>query len=745
LKRIIKTILTVPLLLIADTTEPFEPHFRPTIHITESINDVIIDGDISDSEWKEAAIATGFSEVHPGENTKPPVETIAKITHDRDNIYVAFIAKDDPALIRANLRNRDEIFQDDFVGITLDTYGDASQSFSMISNPFGIQGDFQTLSAGGEDINFDLQFESAGKITENGYEVEMAIPFSSLRFPKGDAQEWRISFFRTHPRSDVRRQISWVAVDRNNPCMLCQLGYLTGLSSIDAKRPIEWLPSMVASQTGALDSDHFVNKNPTGEISLGVRLPISSDATAELTINPDFSQVEADAEVIDVNNPFALSYPEKRPFFNEGSDLYSTGDKPWKPKIKVVYTRSINDPIAAGKFVGRSGNTKYGYIGAVDENTLLVLPFEEASGYASVGRSVSNIFRVKRSMENNSYFGATMTDRRFGNGGNTVISGDGLLRFGQNYAIDIQAIASYTLEPDDSAYVNGIDEELDNEWLTAEFDGERFIGRAFYGSFSREGRNWGFDIRYNEKTPTFRADNGFVSKNNSRGLHGNMYAAFYPQNRWIKQYHAVVGGENRWNFSGVQKGHGYFAMVNMSLAGQINLEMFGHGGWDRYGGVLFENIWNLESSISTHFSDKISFGAGTSYGRTIIRDSLKIGNGISAHLWSEFRPTSKLSFGTRLKYRRASHLTEDRDYYNGMIANVKLNYLWNKALSFRLITQYNGFYQTIDVQPLLSYQLSPFTIFYIGSAHGMIEDEYEDIPTQTSRQYFLKFQYLFKT
>ena len=302
---------------------------------------------LDEPAWQTAAHASGFCEITPGDNCKPAADTEALITYDENNLYLAFRAKDDPHAVRASLRDRDQIFADDWIGIILDTYGDAAWAYELFFNPLGIAGDLR-WTPNGEDISFDLVMKSRGKLTSDGYVVEVEIPFASLRFPEVPEQNWRATFLRTHPR-DSRRQYSWAKVSRDDPCFPCQFGTLHGIRGIRRATNLEILPSLTGSQVAQIrditdPSSGLFNENGDADVGLGLRYSITSSLVADAAINPDFSQIEADARQIDVNSTFTLFYPERRPFFQEGSDLFET-------YFNAVHTRTIQDPIGAGKMI----------------------------------------------------------------------------------------------------------------------------------------------------------------------------------------------------------------------------------------------------------------------------------------------------------------------------------------------------------------------------------------------------------
>ncbi|MGH7448843.1 MAG: DUF5916 domain-containing protein, partial [Longimicrobiales bacterium] len=455
-----------------------------------------------------------------------PVRTEALLTYDDDHFYVAFTAWTEPREIRATLRQRDEIWDDDLVAVLIDTYGDGASGVLLIANAFGVQGDELFTPQGGDD-SYDVIYRSRARITETGYQVEMAIPFRSLRMPSRDVHTWRINLYRRLPRSSVH-EMTWAPLDTDNPCILCQSAPLTGIQGIASGGRLELLPAVVAAQAGAraTPSGAFENGRPDIAAGLGAKYTMENGWTAEATLNPDFSQVESDAAQVDVNTTFALFFPERRPFFQEGSDLFET-------PINVVYTRSINDPLAAAKLTGRIGpDTRIAYLGARDEHTPFIVPFEERSMVLQGGRSVSNVVRVRHAFMEDSHAGLLITDRRLDGGGSgSNISVDGSFRFAKSYRVNAQLTASRTTEPDDSLLTTGTTHAFGrDDTHTAAFDGERFAGRSTHLSFTRSARVWNFNLRYADATPTFRADNGFQSRNDFRRANASTTVSFYPDN-----------------------------------------------------------------------------------------------------------------------------------------------------------------------------------------------------------------------
>jgi len=762
--------------------DKYVPVYNPTLTITETTGEISIDGKLNDPGWRKAGKADNFAEHNPGDQTKPPVNTEAFVTYDQSNLYVAMICYDDPSTIRASFSERDRIFSDDNICFLLDTYGDATWAYEFNVNPYGIQGDLLWSSNYGEDSGFDLIWESAGIVTDSGYQVELAIPFSSLRFPNQEEQTWRMDFWRNHPR-DMRRQYSWAAYDRDEGCWPCQWGTVSGIKNVQPGRGIEILPSLIAYQSGSLTGSgktgspyEFDNSDPDGEFSLNGKYAISSDVVLEAAYNPDFSQVESDADQIDVNTTFALSFPEKRPFFQEGADLFRT-------IFDAVYTRSINDPEFASKLTARMGRTSVAVLTAADENTPMILPFEEYSRSAAAGKSYSNILRARQTFGEDSRLGGLITDRRLdGGGSNTLLSADGSVRLSKKYRFDFQTMATHTEEADDD-YLNeqfgwvdtlvGEDdlndptipdsEKFDTLYFddgahTVKLDGESFWGHAIYAGFSRETANSYSEISWLDKSPTYRADAGFQPRNDQRRILAfGMYHFRFDEGLFERITPSVQVGTD-WNFTGQKKNE----YVDVSLEGNLRFAQSSfHGRWlgenELYHGIQFDDLWLAHMCVHSTPGNLLAFGANINYGHRIARSNNIKGKETGAGIWWDIRPSDRLFIENWYSYAKSLNKETDERLYEGFTYRTRLSYQFTRELSLRVVGQYNDFSETWDFDPLLTYRLNPFSIFYIGTTmdYGQCKEYEQDSQTSedvltgtctrlASRQFFMKLQYLFQ-
>ncbi|MCK5075592.1 MAG: hypothetical protein KAR38_04405, partial [Calditrichia bacterium] len=480
------------------------------------------------------------------------------------------------------------------------------------------------------------------------------------------------------------------------------------------------------------------------EMSLGLKWAVTPSLTVEGTYNPDFSQVESDAAQIDVNNTFALFYPERRPFFQEGSDLFRT----WH---NVVYTRAINDPVAATKIIGRWKRYTLAYLGAVDENSLLVIPFEEESRYVAVDRNLSNTMRFKRTFGENSYVGAIASDRRLEkDGSGSVLGIDGVFRMFNNYSFEWQVLKSFTTEPNDTSLTSEYNELYFNDGKkTASFDGESFSGDAIYASFERNARHWNVDFDFWQTSPTFRADNGFVNQNNNRKTFFWTGYTFYFNSGWLERFHPNMHAARIWNFDGTVKDEWFSPALNFNLKAQTSLSVQYLFNSENFKNTSLKNINRWRFNLNSNFSEMLRAGVFLQTGRYVANrnddESPPVrGKGTDVNLWATFKPMLRLIIQPEFSFAEMYRLDNNKKEYSGYILRVRGNYQFTREMFLRLIVQYNDFDNDISIEPLLSYKINPFTVFYVGSRQDYLDYSGSVGWKQTSRQYFLKFQYLFQ-
>jgi hypothetical protein len=314
-----------------------------------------VDARLDEGFWQNAVKIDANIEVRPGENIPAPVKTEALLVHNDTHIYVAIVAYDpDPSAIRAHLCDRDELWNDDWVLILFDTFNDQRRTYDFFCNPLGIQADeIETPQGGGG--GWDAIWESDGRITDEGYIVEMSIPFSSFSFPRSEGELiWGFDVVRSYPRN-VRHHIGAFPRDRNNNCYMCQSHKLIGFAGLTPGKNVEFDPTMTAVTTRERQDDNtgpFNQSSSRFEPGITSHWRFTPNLTLNATVNPDFSNVEADAAQMDINRQFTLYYGEKRPFFLEGADFFQTS-------FTTVHTRTLADPRWGLKITGKEGQTPW--------------------------------------------------------------------------------------------------------------------------------------------------------------------------------------------------------------------------------------------------------------------------------------------------------------------------------------------------------------------------------------------------
>jgi hypothetical protein len=730
------------------STQEFKPVFKPTLEVNKINSDMKIDGKLDEPEWRFASRADNFVERYPGENLKPEVNTEAFITYDDDNLYVAFCCHDDPSLIRATMCQRDQFHEDDAVYVWVDTYGNAGWAYGFAVNPYGVQKDLLWSSITGDDLGFDLIWESAAMITDSSYQVEMAIPFTSIRFPNKNIQTWKVDFWREHPRQTTR-QYSWAAYNHNDQCWVCQWGTVNGIKNVKPGKGLEILVTGIGNQAGYLPEpwhpdSNFVNDDADGEMSVGGKYSISSDITLEAAYNPDFSQIEADAAQIDVNSTISLLYPERRPFFQEGSDIFRT-------IFNSFYTRTVNDPQFAAKLTGRIGRNNIGFLSAYDENTPYIIPLEERSLLVNTGKSTVNILRGSRSFGDNNHLGFIVTDRRFEGGGyGTIAAVDGDIKLTPKYSVVGQYIISYTKEQNDSLLNESLEDiTFDNGKHTAAFDGESYSGTAFITQFRRRARHWSFTADYNQVTPAYRTETGYDPWNDYRNFSIWTGYDFYPADGIIERISPQAFFNNRWNFDNEKKWTELSGSLTFNLKfAQTYFGISHERNEEKWGGIEFKNLWDIEFYTGSRFSNAIGYEAYLEIGQGVARWLLEKGDYIYAEAEIEIKPVDRLIIEPTINYSVSRHVATDEKQYEQTIGRVRFRFQANKELSLRLVVQYDDDSDNWDIDPLLTYRLSPFSVFYAGSTHDISEltrdSDNSRLWRQTSRQFFVKLQYLFR-
>jgi hypothetical protein len=469
---------------------------RPLPRLSGAIQ---VDGDPGEDAWAEAAVVDRFYEFGPGDNVPPPVATVGLLAYDSEFLYVGVRCQDpDPSQIRAPYAERDHVTDQDLVQIDVDARDEGRWSLIFRVNPRGVQADGVFDEAVGvDDFSPDFHFESAARITPSGWSAEMKIPLSTLRYRARDEQTWRLTFYRLYPRR-FRYQIASNPVPRNSNCWLCHALRLTEITGLPRGGSLILAPFVTAgaSREPGRGAELERQQSVGGDVKWLARPSLAVD----LALNPDFSQVESDVPQIGVNTRFALFYPEKRPFFLEGSDL-------WNSPIPAVYTRTITDPAWGARLTGRPGHASYTLLAARDQGGgTLILPGPLSSGTAPQPEDTLALLGRYRVSLGRSSLGALTTLRE----------GDGY--FNRVGGLDFQ----WYPRPDD--HVSG--QLLFSDTRDPGAGGGS--GHALVLAWERSLRALGWSVELEELSRGFRADSGFVPQTGVRELKAAAGYAFYP-------------------------------------------------------------------------------------------------------------------------------------------------------------------------------------------------------------------------
>jgi len=702
--------------------------------------DYRIDGVLDEPLWGRALKLELSIETEPRENLEASIETFAFIAETGSHLLIAFDARDQsPDRIRAFLRDRDTGWRDDIVGVMLDTFNDEIRGFQFIANALGVQIDSTYDEVVGSDNDaWDAIWDSAGTITDTGYLVEMAIPFSQIRFPgSGERQIWGIDLFRLYPRED-RVRIALSPEQRGRNCRLCQYGTVSGFEHAEPGKDIEVVPTITASRTDVRDAllGGLAEGDSDSDVGVDVSWGITPDVTANLAINPDFSQVEADVAQLEVNNTFALRYPETRPFFLEGQSFFTT-------PMPVVFTRTIADPDVGAKLTGRAGDSTYGVFAAEDTVTNLLFPGSLGSRSTSLADGSNTLVgRYQFGFGQSSAIGALITSREAGDYHNRVAGVDGRYLFNDAQSLTFQLMNSRTEYPDPVA---------------ADFDqpfGE-FSGNAVDLTYNYDTRNWTGFVGYQDWDPGFRADSGFMTQVDVEAARGGIGHIWHGDS------------DNWWNR--IQLG------TNM--------------GSDRDGSGRLLTRWRdsfvavegpLQSRIQTTFSKAEQFWNGVYYDRDSVRVAARVrpigGLDINAsltrseqvdfansRLGDQKRNQLQLDWNANrhllIRLRRTDStldLPTGPNIFEARLDDVRLIWQFNVRSFLRLTVQRQEIERNLAVwnnpfvdarsidlgtQLLYSYKLNPQTVVYAGYSDNQIEsDEFLSL-TRTDRTFFIKFSY----
>ena len=701
--------------------------------------EITIDGELDDAGWEGALVQEIAYDIQPGDNTPAPVKTTVRIGYTKDALYLSYRALDpDPSQIRAHLRDRDSAFSDDWVGVFMDTFNDQRRGYELIVNPLGVQADLiNNAATGNEDASWDGLWTSAGKITPEGYNVEMRIPFSTLRFRSGNQDKrWGISLFRNYPR-DKRHQLTSHKVPRESNCFLCEWAKYDGMAEAQQGRNIEVVPTltMTGSEHRTAAGTPWQGRDNSVEAGVDVSWAPSPAMTLNATLNPDFSQVETDQLQLDINNSFALFYEEKRPFFLEGADYFTS-------QFNVLYTRQIADPDFGLRTTGRTQAGAYGAIVARDATTLLLVPgvlgsrFEQLDQHADVA-----VGRYRHDLNAHASLGVIGTFRRGDDYANNVAGVDARWQKDAHTAT-AQFLHSQSEYP--TEIVDDYARELGGDATPS--------GNAWRMQYSFGNRNWSFDTWHVNIDPGFRADLGFMGQVGYRksligGGHG-----WYRDGQAFNRINVYADFDITHRYDGQLLEREIEGQISVQGPKQSSMSLHGMTRSRFWRGRMFDERY---TDINANFrpNGSVQLGAYANVGTMLDLAAEKTGRRTMLELWGNANIGRGLAMEwdiTRQWMRR-----DGGTAFDTVVVNTGGSWQFTPRQRMRLTLQGSrverdaALYTTAvnqkardwAAQLVYSYKINPRTALYAGGAYGAFMDDENPDMFGNTRSAFVKLSY----
>ena len=658
---------------------------------------------------------TDFRQFSPDDGAPVSRPTRAYLAYDKSSLYVAFVCQEEPGKVRAHMAKREDIFNDDIVSVTLDTFRDRRRAYVFSANPLGVQMDAIITEGQGDDHTFDTLWYSQGRVMADGYAVLIEIPFKSLRFSNSSVQSWGIALGRTIAHKNEEAYFPHITQRKQG--YIQQAAALEGLEQISPGRNIQIIPYYVASIERSPD---FSRENPgnfrtRADVRAGVdaKVVLKNAFTLDLTVNPDFSQVESDEPQVTINRRFESFFPEKRPFFIENAGFFQTPEN-------LFFSRRIIDPQLGARLTGKTGNWALGGL-LIDDQAPGRKNLPGEPGYSR--RAVIGVVRVQREFAEQSGVGMLFTNYDFAGSSNRVFSVDSRLRLNENWSFAGQAVRSYARE----------------------LDGSSVWGSAYLANLSRSSRKFNYDLTYIDRSPDFRATLGFIPRTDIRQIDQSASYKWHPNKRGIVSFGPSGFVLGNWDRTG--------RLQDWHVSGSFNLDFTGLTGVEVSRSRSYEFFDNqglhTENNRVFLYSDRLSWlgvfasynwGSSINYTPAINLDPF-VGDSSSGSLELAFRPSTQFSFRQSYIYShlrtRISDILFDNSrpeniYYNHIFRS-KLNYQFTRELSLRAIVDYNAVLpnptlillerdKQLTMDFLLTYMLNPGTAVYVGYT-----DAYENL------------------
>ncbi|MBD1583605.1 carbohydrate binding family 9 domain-containing protein [Pseudoalteromonas sp. S16_S37] len=742
----------------------------------------IIDGKLDEPVWQQAKKIAINNVTWPQENIPSPVSTTAYVYENGTSLFVAYRANDPtPELIRAFYKDRDRVWNDDLVGLKIDSFNSGRSAYQFFINPLGVQLDsIENELTKSEDSSWNGIWDSAGTIDDQGYTVEIEIPLRVLNFDDSkQVKNMAMEFLRFLPR-DQRLRLSNMQISHANSCWICQMPEYSGFAKAKQGNNIAIIPSLVLSKSQTRDIDGSEvpdwQDDDKSEPGLDVKWAITPDTTINATLNPDFSQVEADTGQLSVNNSFSLFFPEKRAFFLDNADYFSS-------HLNLIHTRNIAAPDYGIKLSGNKLGHTYGVFVTNDEQLNVLVPGNLGSSVISLEQKSDNVaLRYRYDVNDGLSIGSSATIRDSKDYKNQLISFDTkykpttsdtfkvqLLRSNTQYS---QAFADELCDGDDgdcaqlpaTECVQGEDCDF-NEGVLRTLNQDDLDGLGYFLNYEHNTKHWRTFTSYQSYDEGLRADMGFMSQVDfNKFLAGFEYRWYGEQDNWWNRARWYTDWDITHNDDGalLEKE----IQTNVAIDGPLQSFIdFGVEHRKRTGlrhnkaSLKIDNNSDLfsENTLWTYMEFKpvsgLFAGLNLRTGNKVDLANNRVGQMRFA------RPVINLNLGKHFEVNfRHSYETLNADgaqVYTANLTDVRLTYQFNINSYLRIavihtdidrnienyIDDVDAQYKSLSTQLLYSYKLNPQTVFFAGYADKGYQDDDLSKLTKDEKTFFAKFSY----
>lgn len=714
-----------------------------------------LDGTIDEGEWQSAAVLEGFTHGRPVEGVHDSLGTVCYVMYDDKHLYVAFRCPELPGQVQAPVVHRDDVWSGDWVGVSIDSYHDRQRSYFFCANPLGVQADGIDQEGRDTDMSPDFQFSSEGRATHEGFEVEFAIPFKSLRFAPAERVTFGFNAIRDQRRTGAH--MYWAPITREISGYHRQIGDLQDLQGIRPGRNFEINPYVTGSSIGARETGVMSWDPAESRQGVDLKYGLTSAITANVAVTPDFSQVEADAGVLDVNLRNSIFFPEKRPFFLEGSDIFQT-------TMNMVYTRQIADPLYGLKITGKSGRTAFGVLNAADRSasrSIESLP-DHANPYLDRDAQFS-VGRIRHDFSDDFSLGALLTTRDHRDATNRALSGDTRVTFRKRFTFALQTTHSWTRDPDLRAAIAGLDSAsaVNVRPFLGEQRGRAYEGTATHAQLEYGSRTFQMYSHIEDITREFNTLSGFFNRPGTFEVYHWGAGHLYPKRKtWYQQIQPEMSVQHLYDH-GEQGVTG--RLTDFSLRPRVSVRLPGDnyfaGGCNRlytyFDGHEFDPRWRGFLEGEWNSGRRIRPGFFVSYGDEVIYSEAAAALSIDPSVWATVRLTERFDGTLEFNSTRITRRENGSRFAQAVIPRARLGYQFNREISLRWIAEFGerrrfdeldqlvSRSRRVSNDVLLTYLLRPGTVLYLGYGAQLGADR-DDPLSARNHSLFMKASYLWQ-